>query len=104
MAETLAEKRARRAAAGETRASRHRCHATACNTIVPPAMFMCKRHWFMLPIEKRTMIWSVYVPGQEERMDPTDDYLRVAMEVIDWLAVEEGLIINADGSVMGHAN
>jgi len=52
-------------------------------------MFMCKRHWFMLPKATRDAIWDVYIPGQEIRKDPTDEYMAVAMDAIDWLAARE---------------
>ena len=56
---------------------------------VPPRMFMCKQHWFMLPKATRDRIWDVYVPGQEVRKDPTREYLAVARDAIEWLAARE---------------
>ena len=53
-------------------------------------MFMCRRHWFMLPRSLRADIWDAYVPGQEVRKDPSDRYLHVAMTAIRWLADKEG--------------
>ena len=70
--------------------SRHLCHARGCHVPVPPRMFMCKRHWFMLPKATRDAVWAVYVPGQEIRKDPTDEYMAVAMDAIEWLAAKEG--------------
>lgn len=52
-------------------------------------MFMCRRHWYMLPKATRDMVWEVYVPGQENRMDPTAEYLDVTRAAIDWLAEYE---------------
>ena len=73
--------------------SRHTCHATGCTVAVPPRMFMCKRHWFMLPKSTRDAVWAVYVPGQEIRKDPTDEYLTVTQNAIDWLnAIEHDRI------------
>jgi hypothetical protein len=54
-------------------------------------MFMCKKHWYMLPKATRDAVWAVYVPGQEERMDPTPEYLEVTSKAIANLAIEEGL-------------
>jgi hypothetical protein len=45
-------------------------------------MFMCRRHWFSLPQDIRDEIWEVYVPGQEIRKEPTDEYLEVAQRAI----------------------
>src|SRR5581483_6888504 len=51
-----------------SRASEHTCHAMACDAHVPPKMFMCKRHWYMLPKVMRNAVWEEYVFGQEDRM------------------------------------
>lgn len=67
----------------------HLCHARGCKTPVPPLMFMCKPHWFMLPQRMRDAVWAEYVPGQEERKDPTPEYLAVTMECIDYVAAKE---------------
>lgn len=64
---------------------RHTCHWPGCETQVPPAMWGCKPHWFKLPKRLRDAIWDEYVPGQEQRMDPSDEYLDVAIEVQAWI-------------------
>lgn len=63
----------------------HECHWPGCDKQVPPAMWGCKPHWFKLPKILRDAIWAAYVPGQERRMDPSDEYLRVAGVVQDWI-------------------
>ncbi len=68
----------------------HTCHATACKVNVPPKMFMCKKHWYMVPRDLRLAIWAAYVPGQEIRKDPTGDYLDVAHEAIAAVEAKEG--------------
>ena len=69
---------------------KHTCHATFCKTNVPPKMFMCKKHWYMVPPRLRSAIWAAYVPGQEIRKDPTREYLDVAQEAIAAVAAKEG--------------
>ena len=64
---------------------RHTCHWPDCEVQVPPAMWGCKAHWFKLPKSLRDKVWLAYSPGQEQRMDPSDDYLSVAQEVQDWI-------------------
>lgn len=27
----------------------HTCHADMCAAVVPPKMFMCRTHWYMVP-------------------------------------------------------
>lgn len=69
---------------------RHTCHADACDVAVPPKMFMCREltgdH---APVQKR--IWALYVPGQEERKDPSQAYIRAAREAIAYVKEREGL-------------
>lgn len=48
-------------------------------------MWGCKSHWFKLPKSLRDKVWAAYVPGQEDRMDPSDEYLAVAHEVQEWI-------------------
>lgn len=62
----------------------HTCHWPTCTTPVPPAMWGCKKHWFMLPKRLRDEIWRTYRPGQEITKDPSDDYLAAANEVQKW--------------------
>lgn len=73
-----------------TRDRSHTCHAEGCEIRCPPAMFMCRPHWFSLPKYLRDAVWAVYIPGQERRMDPSDEYLEVARNAIEWLATKEG--------------
>lgn len=68
---------------GQTRA--HTCHWPGCERQVPPAMWGCKPHWFALPRHLRDAIWAWYVPGQEVRMDPSDEYLSAALAVDTWI-------------------
>ena len=70
----------------------HHCHAAGCNVSVPPKLFMCRRHWYMLPKSTRDAVWAAYVPGQEIRKDPTAEYLEVTGLAIEWLAKKEGII------------
>lgn len=68
-----------------SRASEHTCHATRCRTHVPPRMFMCKPHWFSLPKALRDELGAAYMPGQERRMDPSAEYLDIAMRCIAYI-------------------
>lgn len=70
---------------------RHTCHAKECKTVVPPRMFMCKRHWYMLPKVDRDLIWALYSPGQEISKIPSLEYLEHAQECIDTVAQLEGV-------------
>jgi len=69
----------------------HTCHATACSKRVPPAMFMCKRHWFMVPKLLRDLIWKHYRAGQEDDWKPSREYLEAAQRAVIAVAKLEGI-------------
>ena len=71
-------------------APKHLCHARGCETHVPPKMFMCRKHWYMLPKATRDAVWAAYVPGQENRKDPTLKYLEIVHAAIEVVADKEG--------------
>jgi hypothetical protein len=52
-------------------------------------MFMCGKHWRMVPKPLRDAVWATYVPGQEIRKDPTPEYLDITREAIDAVADKE---------------
>lgn len=68
---------------------RHHCHAKNCVTNVPPKMFMCKTHWYMLPKRMRDQVWALYVPGQEITKTPTPEYLAFTRECIEYVFGKE---------------
>ncbi len=63
----------------------HTCHWIGCNRQVPPALWGCRQHWYMLPKHLRDKIWATYEIGQEATMSPSDEYLEVADEVQRWI-------------------
>jgi hypothetical protein len=69
--------------------SEHLCHARNCATEVPPRMFMCRKHWYMVSKPLRDAVWAAYVPGQEIRKDPTGEYLLVTHKAIEAVAKKE---------------
>ena len=64
---------------------RHACHATGCDVVVPPRLFMCKKHWFALPKPMRDAVWAAYRPGQEVTRDPSREYLEASRAAIEYL-------------------
>lgn len=63
----------------------HLCHWPGCPKEVPPAMWGCKEHWYMLPFALRRRVWAAYRPGQEADMKPSEKYIAVAREVQVWI-------------------
>lgn len=57
----------------------HTCHAYGCNISVEPRLFMCSRHWFMVPARLRREIRRTYRLGQEITKDPSPEYLVAAL-------------------------
>lgn len=68
-----------------TPAPPHRCHWPKCDQIVPPSLWGCKRHWYMLPYKLRTGILQAYRPGQERTKTPSKEYQAAARAVQDWI-------------------
>lgn len=64
----------------------HHCHWTGCEKAVPPRMWGCRKHWYMLPADIRAEIWRTFRPGQEITKSPSADYLVAARKARDWIA------------------
>lgn len=69
----------------------HTCHAAGCKVTVPPKMFMCKRHWYMLPKTLRDDVWAAYRPGQEIDKRPSAEYVFTTVWCICYVADREGV-------------
>lgn len=54
---------------------KHVCHAHGCNVEVPPRLFMCGRHWSMVPDENRRSVLVTCRPGQERDKRPSHLYM-----------------------------
>lgn len=68
----------------------HSCHATGCRTAIPPDLFMCKYHWFLLKREMRAAIWRTYRPGQCDDWNISQAYSDAAKQAIIYIAGIEG--------------
>lgn len=68
----------------------HVCHARNCLVPVQHKMFMCRKHWFMVPKVDRDLVWALYQPGQEQgKVRPSDEYLEETLRIINELAEKE---------------
>lgn len=67
----------------------HTCHKPGCNVEVSPTLFMCKPHWFGLPLPLRKAIWLHYRKGQEVTKDPSPQYMEAAMAAVNWYRERE---------------
>lgn len=68
------------------RVAHHTCHAKGCPVKVAPKYLMCPRHWRLVPADLKDAVWLEYEPGQEERMDPTFEYVVAARDAINAVA------------------
>jgi hypothetical protein len=62
----------------------HTCHAIACEVPVPPAMLMCRPHWFRVPKSLRDRVWAEYENGV------TRAYCDAAKAAVTAVAEKEG--------------
>lgn len=74
----------------------HTCHAVGCSARVPPEMFMCRKHWFMVPRSIRDRIWRTYRPGQCDDWRVSSAYCDAAMDALVEVATREGREIDPD--------
>jgi hypothetical protein len=72
----------------------HHCHWPTCFVEVPPAMWGCKKHWFMLPQNIRNAIWKAYRPGQEITKTPSRAYIYAAQSAQEWIKSHESYSTN----------
>lgn len=56
----------------------HFCHIRHCGQPVPPEMFACSYHWFMVPADIRREIWRHYRKGQENDKNPSERWMEAA--------------------------
>ena len=63
----------------------HHCHFPNCRKSVPPKMWGCREHWFMLPAAMRAAIWRHYRPGQEIDKKPSAVYIDTVLKVRTWI-------------------
>ncbi len=76
----------------------HTCHAYDCGKVTKPEMFMCLRHWRMLPRLFQRGIWASYRPGQCDDWQITPRYAERAKACVRFVAEKEGKSI-PDGDV-----
>lgn len=67
----------------------HHCHWPGCKRGVPPKMWGCAKHWYMLPQNLRNEIWRTYTPGQEITKTPSKEYIKAALAVQAWIKSHE---------------
>lgn len=77
----------------------HKCHWPECRKEVPPRLWGCNQHWFMLPAVLRGRIQRAYVPGQEWTKQPSPAYVDAAKKVRKWINEHQDLNQQGDNNV-----
>ena len=72
-----------------TSAPAHHCHAVGCDAVTDPKLFMCARHWRMVPAHFQQRIWATYRRGQESDKRVSRDYLDAARAARRAVAIKE---------------
>jgi hypothetical protein len=65
------------------------CHAIHCIVKVAPKLFMCKKHWAMVPDYLQQLIYQTYRSGQEKDRRPSRVWLKYAKQAIACVTREE---------------
>lgn len=63
----------------------HICNWPGCQKEVPPSMWGCRAHLFLLPKDLRERLGETYPPGQDRTMSPSIEYLGTVKEVEIWI-------------------
>lgn len=67
----------------------HTCHAIGCPELTRPEMFMCRKHWFSLPMGLRRLIWKNYRTGQCNDWRISKAYAEAAKNCVRFIAEKE---------------
>ena len=67
----------------------HHCHANDCPKPTKPALFMCGRHWSMLPAAMQEAIWKAYRDAPIGR-GRNRAYLTACAAAVEFVAEREG--------------
>lgn len=66
-----------------------KCNAYLCDNKIDSKYFMCTKHWRMVPWPLQRELWNNYRPGQENDMQISAEYMRVAHIIINRVAESE---------------
>jgi hypothetical protein len=83
----------RRYADGGTARMSHTCHAINCEVSVPPKMFMCLRHWRMVPrpLQREVTKMQRQLAAENDSLRKENERLRGDLDVLRALDSEASL-------------
>ncbi len=75
---------------------KHTCHAIWCDVRTRPTLFMCLKHWKMVPLELQRRIWRSYRTGQCGDRKVSMEYFKVTREAKNLVRDKERELGNTD--------
>jgi hypothetical protein len=66
------------------------CHANGCATRTPHRLFMCARHWAMVPLTMQNAVWTAYRNAPKGGRARDRDYLSACAKAVEHVALNEG--------------
>ena len=72
----------------------HQCHAIGCSTPTKPELFMCAKHWRMVPDVLKVAIYSTYRKGQCADKRPSRDWITATLAARKFVKEREALTPN----------
>lgn len=69
----------------------HHCHANGCEVATPPRLFMCAKHWKMVPLSMQAAVWKAYrnAPTRAARLQ-SYEYMTACADAVEHVAKKEG--------------
>ncbi len=68
----------------------HTCHANDCAVETPPSMFMCRKHWYMVPQSLQNAVWKAYRDTKGASRGRNRAYCTAAADAVEHVAKQEG--------------
>ena len=74
----------------------HTCHAIHCKTKIPSKLFMCLRHWRMVPEELQDELWARYRVDNKIDKEGEESYFMVGEKIKWYVKGHEDALFNME--------
>jgi hypothetical protein len=68
----------------------HDCRARGCGKRIAGALLFCRRHWYLVPLDLRELLWAGYRPPRPMGLGDDGELKDYAFEAIEAVAKGEG--------------
>ena len=72
----------------------HTCHANFCQTVTSEKYLMCPSHWFKVPKNLQSAVWSAFKGTIATQRLDSIPYMKACAEAVEYIAKLEGKDIN----------